>query len=167
MSYLKEHYGDIASVIGLLVSLVGFVATIWNVLRAKQASEEAKQAARAVVTRIRTHLLINKLALVLDHVRAIDRSCRNMDWEAAIENCDEARTTLSGVKQHEVLNDSEKVFFDKAINTLGELIPYLESNQRSKRPRPVIHERRMELHLLIVELSDLHGRLSSSAIEAI
>ncbi len=44
-SYLVEHYGDIASVVSLFVTFVGFAATIINVRKARRVAEEAQAAA--------------------------------------------------------------------------------------------------------------------------
>ena len=76
ISYLEEHYGDIASLVGLLVTFVGFLATIQNVKKAKLAAEEARQAAREAVSRIKSQMLISEIASCLGLVRNIDSGSR-------------------------------------------------------------------------------------------
>ena len=40
--------GDFASIIGLLVTFIGFAVTLWNVVRSKRASEKAEEAVKRV-----------------------------------------------------------------------------------------------------------------------
>jgi hypothetical protein len=95
LHYLGEHYGDIASVVGLLITLVGFVVTIINVRKAKRAAEEARRAAREAVLRIGSQLLADEIGTSLQLVREIDAACRERNWTNATYRCDEIRTRLA------------------------------------------------------------------------
>lgn len=52
-------WGDLASVSGVLLALIGFAATLWGVLKAKSAAESASAAAQSTRT---TLLLIDTVA---------------------------------------------------------------------------------------------------------
>lgn len=75
-SYMWEHYGDLASVLGLLISLIGFAITLWTVRKARRAAEEAKHAAREALARIRVQVLANEIGRCLHLVGEIDSACR-------------------------------------------------------------------------------------------
>ena len=76
LAFWKEQYGNIASALGLLVSLVGFAATIGNVRKARRAAEEARQAAREAVLRIKSQLLSNEIDAAIRLIREVDKLSR-------------------------------------------------------------------------------------------
>ena|SRR5271156_2587576 len=41
----NNHLGDLASLAGVAISIVGFVVAIWNIRRSKSAAERAEKAA--------------------------------------------------------------------------------------------------------------------------
>ena len=77
--YLTEHYGDLASVVGLILTIVGFVATIWNVRKAKQTAEEARQAAREALSKIGSQILAIEIGTSLELVIQADAACHKKD----------------------------------------------------------------------------------------
>ena len=107
LAYLVEHYGDIASVVGLLVTFVGFVVTIWNVRKAKKAAEEARQAAREAVARVGTQILVNEIGIALELVRQTDAACREANWSGAIFRCDDSRARLAQLLEDRGLEGTE------------------------------------------------------------
>src|SRR3954452_12284395 len=99
-SYLEEHYGDLASVAGLLISVVGFVVTIFGVWKARRAAEEARQAAREAVSRVGSQLLVIEGGVCLQAMRGLDAACRERNWTIAIHYCDEAQTGLARLREN-------------------------------------------------------------------
>jgi hypothetical protein len=165
LSYLQEHYGDLASVTGLLVSFVGFVVTISNVRKAKMAAEEARRASREAVLRIKHQVLVGDVLACLLHVRKVDSACGDRSWDEALASCDEARTLLSKVSAHEALNEGEKETIAIAVEAFGLLIPYVQKIRSSESERDVSAPKRRELHTIITNLSKLQGRLESQTFE--
>lgn len=165
LSYLKEHYGDIASVVGLVVTFFGFVATIGNVRKAKRAAEEARKAAREAVSRIKSQVLVTEIASCLQLVRHIDSSCRERNWSEAMKRGDEARTSLSKVRDHQVLDGAEKTSVVSAIEQIGKLLPYVQKIRNDDPERDVSSTKMMELHRIIVALGQIQGRLESQNFE--
>src|SRR4051794_22127883 len=155
LSYLKEHYGDVASVVGLILTIVGFVVTIWNVRKAKLAAEEARQAAREAVSRIGSQILANEIGTMLELVRQTDAACRERNWTNAIYRCDEARIRLVLLIVSPELQSSERDRLRSASTGFGEtmvdLQALLDVNELKKAP-PRIARR---LHQILEDLGQI------------
>ena len=77
LSYAAHHYGDIASVLGLAVSVVGFIYTLRQV---KKATRAAQQAAREAVARVGSQLLESDLGDSHHLLRESREACRLKHW---------------------------------------------------------------------------------------
>jgi uncharacterized protein involved in tolerance to divalent cations len=164
-TYLLEHYGDLASVVGLVITIGGFVATIRRVRKAIVAAEEAKQAAREAVQRIKLQVLTTEIAACLQRLRSVDSACRDRDWKEALVHCDEARTLISTFRDHHGLSEEEKQSLVVIVDQLGKLIPHIQS-LRSKHPEKDLTPRRAEeVHTMITTLARLLGRHQTESLE--
>lgn len=59
-SAIQEHYGNIASVLGLVVSIFGFLFTLIQVRKSRTAAERAQVMAREAVERVSSRLFLLK-----------------------------------------------------------------------------------------------------------
>jgi hypothetical protein len=50
--FFAKHWGDLASVVGVAVSVIGFWYAIWLARQARSAAEQARDAAEAALKRI-------------------------------------------------------------------------------------------------------------------
>jgi hypothetical protein len=165
LAYFKEHYGDLASVVGLLVTMVGFLATIRNVRKARRAAEEARQAARLAVARLNSQLLANELGAALERVRETDAAIRECNWDGAVYRCDEARFRLASLLENHELREAERELIRVAFDDFGMILPDLQKLRNdvgSKAAGPRLAKR---LHKIIEALSRTKGRLQSSVME--
>jgi hypothetical protein len=62
---VDNHVGDVAGVLALLISIVGFIATLWNVWRSRSAADRAAAAAE------QTRRLIGRFQIVADLSAAV------------------------------------------------------------------------------------------------
>ncbi len=171
-SYFQEHYGDLASLIGLVVSFLGFIVTIRGVKKARQAAEEAKNAAKEAVARIKAHILANDLAPCLLQIRAIDAASRKQEWGKAVASCDEVRATLSMNRGHPCLIAEERVLICAMCKDIGELLVYFQGLAQSEEKREgsgikknVGKPRLEQLHRMIMNLGGILGRLEHENFE--
>ena len=165
LSYLKDHYGDLASVVGLLVTFVGFFVTIWNVRKTKQAAEEARQAAREAVSRIGSQILANEIGSALELVRQTDAACRERNWSGASYQCDEARFRLAQLLNNLELNAAERKLHRVAYEDLGETLTEVHKLQKSTKPQDSSVQLGKRLHEMIKILGQIKGRLQSKVLE--
>jgi hypothetical protein len=92
-----EHYGDLASVVGLLISLVGFAVTIIATLRAKSAADMAREAVdRVRVIEVRTST-IESCATAIALMDEIRRLHRGRSWSHLPELYSQVRRLLIAI----------------------------------------------------------------------
>jgi hypothetical protein len=72
----EHHWGDIASVFGVIISVVGFAVTIWGVLRSKKAAKMAQEAAvkaRDAVLRLDVLTEIPAAIAIMEEIKRLHR----------------------------------------------------------------------------------------------
>lgn len=160
--YLREHYGDIASVFGLLVTFFGFWVTIRRVHHAERAAQEARAAAeeaRRLSEEIVARLHVaEELSTPVECLRGLETACRDRKWSTALVRCDEARGQLIRLCAQPRLNDQERTEVEQAVNFMGELLMYLPKFE-ADATRRISDKRTRQLHEIIVKLGEAHGRL--------
>src|SRR5437870_7382870 len=88
LDWFKAHYGNIASVLGLVVSLLGFSFTLWQVRKSRTAAERAQvrksrtaaeraQAiAREAIERVASILFLNQITTAVRLAHDVRNSSR-------------------------------------------------------------------------------------------
>jgi len=165
LPYFKEHYGDIASVVGLVITLVGFIATIINVRKAKRAAEDARQAAREAVARIGSQLLVNEIGTSLQLVREVDAACRERNWMLATFRSDEARTRLATLLDNRRLSETELGAMGSILDEFGAILSDIQKLQAASESKPIAQRLAIRLHKIITTLGRIKGRLQSETLE--
>ena len=65
LSWIAEnHVGDLASIAGVAISVIGFLATLWNVRRSKSAAERAELAASEARSAMRGYQTVSDRPLL-------------------------------------------------------------------------------------------------------
>lgn len=77
----KYRVGDIASVIGVVISLIGFAVTIVSVFRSKRAAERAELAAKDARESIRLFEIVVDFTAAISTLEEIKRAHRHQKWE--------------------------------------------------------------------------------------
>ncbi len=165
LAYVKEHYGDIASVVGLVISILGFGVTIFGVRKAKQAAEGARQAAREAVLKIKSQILSNELEAAIRLVRGIEKHCREKKWGEAADLCDEARSRLSQIPQDDRLTESDRQAINISVDILGRHLIHVDQIRSAPENKTLSTGKLKELHQIITTLGQIYGRLQSIALE--
>jgi hypothetical protein len=74
---VERNLGDIARVTSLIISIIGFSATLWNVIRSKRAAEQAEQAVqkmRGYLAQIDTVSQSSSAIAIMDEVKRLRRA---------------------------------------------------------------------------------------------
>jgi hypothetical protein len=155
---------DLASVVGLLITIVGFAVTIRNVRKARQAAEEARQAARDAVARIAKRLLDEEMSINIQFLMEIQTACHDEDWGVAILRGNDLRIRLAKSSNHVELLDSECEELNLALELLRDLLRNLARLQKStiKRLQP---QHLDNLSNLTTKLAQIRGRIQSGEFE--
>jgi hypothetical protein len=166
MEYFREHYGDIASVVGLVVAMVGFVWTLREVGRSRRAADEARQAVRDAVRRFESQLLLSEIGAILQHIREVTSACRKLDLEQAIHNCEEVQPRLGRLSANRRLME-EKTIIDSAVNQIVVLVSHLEKVRKKELPtqKDITEKHINPLRDIVTNLSQIQGRLQAPLVE--
>ena len=82
-----------------------------------------------------------------------------------MDQCDAARTSLSKIGSHPVLELVERDALAFAIKFLGKFLPYVRKIRDDEPDRNVSDQKFHELHKIIVSLGQILGRLESQNFE--
>jgi hypothetical protein len=69
----ENHLGDLASLAGVAISLIGFVVAIWNIRRSKSAAERAEAAAMDAQRMIRVFEAVSDFSAAIALMEEIKR----------------------------------------------------------------------------------------------
>jgi hypothetical protein len=78
----ENHLGDLASLAGVAISIVGFIATVWNVRRSKSAAERAEAAANEARRMIRDYETVSEFSAaiaIMEEVKRLHRAAGHVD----------------------------------------------------------------------------------------
>src|SRR5205807_1204379 len=89
--FLKRHWGDAASLVGLIVSVIGFVWTITVAKQAKQAAEDARNS-------IFRFDAVIELSQAVEIMQEIMHFHRDQEWRLLPERYSRVRAKIIAVK---------------------------------------------------------------------
>ena len=103
--------GDFASLIGLLIAIVGFSITIINVSKSKSASLQAANAVSKVREDLRRMETVTDFASALASMEDVKRLHRDGAWQLLPERYSNLRKTLIAIRSgdHTLLDDDKKI----------------------------------------------------------
>lgn len=117
----NNHIGDLASIAGVLISVVGFMLTAYNVSRSRKAAELARDAAQSAKNSIQTFETVVDLSAVIGMLEEIKRSHRNSQWALLPDRYAALRKTLISVRRSRELSDQHASVLQAAIANLSDM----------------------------------------------
>lgn len=122
-----EAMGNVASVWGFWVSVVGFGFTLWTVYETKRITRAARQETRENVERIALQLLQGDceavVRVLVDGLDAVP--ARN--WGRVLDKFREAQRLFTRVRQFDQLQDVEKDAFRTGVENLSAAMRHLHT----------------------------------------
>ncbi|MCK5248026.1 hypothetical protein KAR02_14075 [Candidatus Bipolaricaulota bacterium] len=113
---LLHNIPEWATVLGLLVSVVGFFVTIRNVLSTKTAATQAREAAASAQARMMRFDAAAELSSAVATVAGIKRLQRQKQWSLVLEQYAALRRSLVSVKEgHDEFDDEVRAKLQEAI----------------------------------------------------
>lgn len=117
-----NEWGNLASIVGVLLAIVGFVVTIAGVWRSKRASEQAREAARATRESIAQYDAIADLSAAMAIMDEIKRLQRHAAWSVLPDRYSELRRRLVSIKaSHAQVGDGARQTLQATIETFADL----------------------------------------------
>jgi hypothetical protein len=155
-----DRWGNAASVIGLLIALVGFGATLWSVWRIKEAT-------RGAVSKIGVQLLSLETTVLLRLITEARDAGRDGLWPRAIDRCQQARLIAVTLCHSPHLLKEERDALRKADDDLRIVVQYIENN-RLLSDAPTLNlpdAKKRALDRMVTALGGIQGRLQGAAME--
>lgn len=125
----SQGWGDWASVLGLLVGVVGFAVTIYSVKRSRSAAESAQQAAndaRQAILRTEVIASFASAVTVMDEVKRLHRAGA---WSILPDRYSYLRRALISIRSnHPNLNENHRVLIQSAIEQFQLMESTVESH---------------------------------------
>lgn len=167
IEYFGDHYGDIASVAGLVISIVGFAVTIIGVRKARRAAEEAREAARLAVSRVNVRMTSDEITATIELVKVVEKAARGEQWEIVTSWSVDIRAKLANVIESFELSEGDKRKIVKMIRDFGGLVAQVErkANQGETTERRLsdpVMKRLSDIPLTLTRIrSNLRSRMES------
>lgn len=162
---LLSTYGDLASIVGLILTFIGFAFTLRKVVQTRRAAEEATRIAKGAIAQVSTRLFSNRIADGIRLAFELKNACRMQQWERAIDRCEQLRFLLASIVEDSNIRPDEGAYISVAIDDLGLILRRLEGITRGGRATSLPPKMREALDTLTTELGRLDGRLRNAALE--
>lgn len=125
---ISTNLGDISSVFGVIITIVGFVFTLINVLRSKNAAIEAQRLTSKVREDIYKFDIISSIASAISTMEEIRRLHRQSAWEILPDRYSSIKRSLITIKKSEVeLSKDHEKSIQGAITNFSSIEKQIES----------------------------------------
>lgn len=151
-----NHIGDLASLAGVAISIVGFIVTVWNVVRSRSAAERAESAASEARRIVRRYEAVSELSAAIAIMEEIKRLHRVGQVDILLDRYASLRKALIGVRKLGPAVDQE---MDTAIQSTITTLATMETHvERSRFDRSLPDFARLN-RLLSRDIDQLHAAL--------
>lgn len=155
----ENHIGDLASVAGVIISLIGFAVTVWNVRRSKSAAERAEAAAHEARRGIRIYETVSEFSAAIAIMEELKRLHRLRASDMLLDRYSALRKALITVRRlSPSMDEGIGTKIQNAVTSLAVMEHQLEtSRSRGSSPDFVRLNRVLsrdidELHAILVEM---------------
>lgn len=177
VSAFIDRFANTASVLGLLVSIIGFVLTLWTVYETQRASREAQRQIENEVNAARreTQQAVDKIALQLLQAECESiyrllsearRAIPDGQWERCAEKCRDAKQAIIRLDAYRHVENEEKALFAAGAADLETTIAFIERNRlKSNPPAGLPNDKLQPLDTLLNLLERIRSRLLQLFLE--
>ena len=159
LEFVRANWGNIASVAGLIVSMVGFWFAIAQIRRSRTAAEAAREAANAARDRIAANLTIADLTRASDRIQELKELHRVQAWSRVLDRYPEVRRSLVEIRErHPGLTPQQLGILQNAVSQIsimeGEVETALAGNSAPSGTRfnPILSRIQLTLDEAVAQL---------------
>lgn len=99
-TFIQNYYiGDIASIIGLLITFIGFFFTILNTFKSKSAAENTEKEVHRIRESISKQNALINISSGLNMINEIKKLNRTQNWDILVDRYTELRHFLINLKE--------------------------------------------------------------------
>lgn len=156
-AYLAEHkLGEVANVAGVVISIVGFGATLWNVLRSKSAAKRAEAAAMETRRSITIHNTLADFTRAMATMEEIKRLHRSAMWPILPDRYSVLKQLLLSIRSANAnLARNHRAALQSAIVQLTEIEDIVERSLAPQSPPANVPNLNRQMSTLIEKLSEV------------
>jgi hypothetical protein len=128
LDFFAKHWGDLAGVLGLAL-------TVWFAFQAKTAAEQARDAAEAARSRIFSLDTVSELSaarMALGEIVRLQRLNPNIPWEVVLERYATARVGLVRCELGAGVPEAQRKSIRKALALLGIMVVDIDAARISE-----------------------------------
>ncbi len=163
-AFWKEHYGNVASVVALLLTVVGFIVTWWKQHKLREATEAAQRQALQVVHSFTERLASADLTNVVALARELRQTVGAKNWDRVADRAERLRTLLGHMIVSRSLADAERTFLRASVDD-AHLILQAAEKALKQSDGQLSPQAMKTLDKLIMELNAIDGRLKNAQLE--
>jgi hypothetical protein len=126
--------GNIASILGVVISLIGFFLTIQNALKSKTAAQAAEQAVQRVREDVHKMNVVTELSEAISTMGEIKRLHRENAWSILPDRYSDLRAALVNIRTtSQDLSTQQKSYLQNAIVHFSVMEKQVETFLTSKQ----------------------------------
>ena len=172
-----DKYGNLAGVLGFVVSMIGFPLTVWTVFEAIRINAVAQAEIQKEIVSVReeTKLLLSRIRLssigsiceqAFYYATEARNSIRSNLWHRAAERCHDARLLALDLLAYGELEAVESKTFRAVAEDLKTVVAFIERNRLKSQPTSGMPPDKIApLDLLIDNLQIVRSRLKQNLLE--
>jgi hypothetical protein len=161
----QTRAGDIASIVGVLIAMVGFAVTIRNVRASKAAAQRAEEAANQARRAIRFFDVVAEISTAIAAMEEIRRLHRDAAWPLLPDRYSALRKSLITIRRSgPSMTRDQQIRIQAAIHYLAYIEREVEVALEQQRPptqtalwNELASKHVMELHSLLLDMKDQAG----------
>lgn len=120
--------GSIASLAGVVISLVGLGFAIWHILRLRGETRAAREAAEETHRAVSRETAGMTLTRVSERIEGLKELHRNGEWNRARDRYPELRRMLVDIRiRHPLLSDEHRTAIQEVVSRLLQIETEVES----------------------------------------
>jgi hypothetical protein len=167
--------GNIASIVGLAVSVLGFVVTIWTVLdareqikdatdRAEKAVAQATEETRRAVEGIAGQLRASDCASLRHGVEDIRQAARDKNWSRALYRCEDSQILAFRLAADQHLSSAEALTLRTALDELRVIQRFIERNRLAGQAGSLRKDQLEALDAMVAVLAQIQARFHHESL---
>ncbi len=148
----ESTLGNIAGIVGLVVSVLGFIVTIWTVADARQQIKEAGVRAERAITRaaeesrravegIAAQLRAADCGVLRSGIEDLRQAAQDAKWARAIYRCQECRLVAYRLAHDRRLTDAEASGLRRAADDLLLILRFRRRRTTTSKSRTALQSR--------------------------
>jgi len=131
---LCNKYGNVASVVGLLITVLGFLVTLIKLALIEKETKKTRRESREALERLVLQQLSFEVGNLNHLVELLDEALRNRKSAIAIERCRHLMTATARVAGHSRLSEEENIRFRNAYDDFSLIIRDMQNAPRGRTP---------------------------------